>query len=183
MAKKKVSKKKTKRATTKKKVTKKSGKKTSKKSAGAKKGGKKVLAKLIEDTPLSNRPRRWLQVAGIMTVGDLVKRSETDLMTLKNFAETSLAQVKKYLRGQGLKLAAERVDGPSVDDIREVLKDRKSGLTKREKDVLRMRHGLGGKKPMTLEMTGQLYDLTRERVRQIQKMAEEKVLSRTLFGG
>jgi len=44
-------------------------------------------------------------------------------------------------------------------------------LDPREADIIRMRYGLSGDKPMTLEEVGQAFNITRERVRQLQNMA------------
>lgn len=44
-------------------------------------------------------------------------------------------------------------------------------LTDRERDVLEMRFGLNGKKAMTLEEVGRQFNVTRERVRQIESKA------------
>jgi RNA polymerase primary sigma factor len=41
-------------------------------------------------------------------------------------------------------------------------------LTEREKQVIVLRYGLGGEEPMTLEQIGRRLDLTRERVRQLE---------------
>ena len=48
-------------------------------------------------------------------------------------------------------------------------------LTKKEKIVFIHRYGLRGKKEHTLEEVGEILDLTRERIRQIQKKALEKI--------
>lgn len=48
-------------------------------------------------------------------------------------------------------------------------------LTDREGNVLRLRFGLAGCRPRTLEETGQAFGLTRERIRQIEKHALEKL--------
>ena len=50
-------------------------------------------------------------------------------------------------------------------------------LTKRERDVLILRFGLLDNQPMTLEEVGQLYDVTRERIRQIEHKAIIKTRS------
>jgi len=44
-------------------------------------------------------------------------------------------------------------------------------LEEREALILKMRFGLGGERPKTLEEVGQHFDITRERVRQLQNMA------------
>jgi len=48
-------------------------------------------------------------------------------------------------------------------------------ITERESDVLRMRYGIEGTEPMTLEQVGEQIKLTRERVRQIEHQALDKL--------
>jgi len=57
-------------------------------------------------------------------------------------------------------------------DLWEVLSD---VLTPREKDVISLRYGLTTSKPCTLEEVGCLFNLSRERVRQIQSKAMRKL--------
>lgn len=45
----------------------------------------------------------------------------------------------------------------------------------REAEILRLRYGLSGDKPMTLEDVGELFGITRERVRQLQNMALNRI--------
>jgi RNA polymerase primary sigma factor len=65
-------------------------------------------------------------------------------------------------------------EGPLPEDevelaIRsEVLAMSLSALTERERQVIILRYGLGGDDPMTLEQIGKTLDLTRERVRQLE---------------
>jgi RNA polymerase primary sigma factor len=49
------------------------------------------------------------------------------------------------------------------------------GLTPREQRILRMRFGLGGEDDHTLEEVGQVFGVTRERIRQIEAKALEKL--------
>ena len=44
-------------------------------------------------------------------------------------------------------------------------------LDPREAEIIRLRFGLGGEKPLTLEEVGEKFGITRERVRQLQNMA------------
>jgi RNA polymerase primary sigma factor len=48
-------------------------------------------------------------------------------------------------------------------------------LTRREKDVISLRYGLASSKPCTLEEVGGMFNLSRERVRQIQSKAMRKL--------
>jgi len=48
-------------------------------------------------------------------------------------------------------------------------------LDKREAEIIRLRFGLGGEKQKTLEEVGEIFSITRERVRQLQNMALGKM--------
>jgi RNA polymerase primary sigma factor len=48
-------------------------------------------------------------------------------------------------------------------------------LNDRERQVLRLRHGVGVERPMTLDEIGRRFGVTRERIRQIEKRAIEKL--------
>jgi RNA polymerase primary sigma factor len=48
-------------------------------------------------------------------------------------------------------------------------------LTEREKDIISLRYGLTTSKPCTLEEVGGMFNLSRERVRQIQSKAMRKL--------
>ena len=60
----------------------------------------------VSELDLSVRSRKCLQVLGITTVGELAMRSETELMTNKNFGQTSLTEIKHELAQRGLSLRA-----------------------------------------------------------------------------
>lgn len=59
--------------------------------------------------------------------------------------------------------------------MKEMLNDVLRSLNERETVVLRLRYGLSGEGPHTLEETGKALGITRERVRQIQERAIEKL--------
>jgi RNA polymerase primary sigma factor len=48
-------------------------------------------------------------------------------------------------------------------------------LTARERKIIKLRFGLDGSKPMTLEEVGQEFNVTRERIRQVQQQALYKL--------
>ncbi|MEX2673178.1 MAG: sigma factor-like helix-turn-helix DNA-binding protein [Phycisphaeraceae bacterium] len=136
---------------------------------------------LIKDMPVPNRPRRWLQVAGIRSVGDLLERSAADLLTIENFGQTSLEHVEVFLQRHGLELAEPQAEDLDETYVREGLRDRGCKLARREREILKLRYGIADGRQMTLEEVGRLFDLSRERVRQIQKQAEQKVIARRTF--
>ena len=58
-----------------------------------------------------------------------------------------------------------------MDSLRTEIERSLATLTPREGDVIRLSFGLGGQHPMTLEESGEKFDLTRERVRQSKEKA------------
>ena len=58
----------------------------------------------IEDLDLSVRSFNCLKRAGIDTVGDLVDKTEDDMMKVRNLGRKSLDEVKKKLQELGLAL-------------------------------------------------------------------------------
>lgn len=63
------------------------------------------------------------------------------------------------------------VDGDLHTDLMDAL----NGLSQREKEVIMYRYGFGCDHPMTLEEVGKIYNLTRERIRQIEDKAIRKL--------
>jgi len=61
--------------------------------------------------------------------------------------------------------------------IQETIGDILSSLSEREMKIIQLRFGLTGENPLTLEETGKLLGITRERVRQIQEKATYKLRS------
>lgn len=67
-----------------------------------------ILRIPITDFELSVRARNCLNKMDIMTLGDLVKKTEAELLSYKNFGETSLAEIKEILSSKGLRLGMAR---------------------------------------------------------------------------
>jgi DNA-directed RNA polymerase subunit alpha len=63
-----------------------------------------VMSIPVTDFELSVRSRNCLQKMGIMTLGDLCRATEQELLSSKNFGETSLVEIKEMLASKGLKL-------------------------------------------------------------------------------
>ncbi len=61
----------------------------------------------VEDLDFSVRTMNCLRREGISTVGELVQRTESDLMAIRNFGRKSLQEVKDKLSGMGLELAGD----------------------------------------------------------------------------
>jgi RNA polymerase primary sigma factor len=67
------------------------------------------------------------------------------------------------------------VDSAATEGLRETTQNVLSGLTPREAKVLRMRFGIGMNTDHTLEEVGKQFDVTRERIRQIEAKALRKL--------
>ncbi len=78
----------------------------------------RILGIPISDFELSVRSRNCLKKMGIFTIGDLLRTTEVDLLSYKNFGETSLVEIKKILDMKGLTLgmALEGQDGNATDE-------------------------------------------------------------------
>ncbi|MEA2477064.1 MAG: DNA-directed polymerase subunit alpha [Actinomycetota bacterium] len=63
-----------------------------------------VLAQPIEDMDLTVRSYNCLKREGVQTVGELVQKSEEDLMEIRNFGQKSIDEVKAKLEEMGLGL-------------------------------------------------------------------------------
>ena len=63
-----------------------------------------ILTLPVSDFELSVRSRNCLKTMGIMTLADLCTHTEQELLTSKNFGETSLVEIREMLALKGLKL-------------------------------------------------------------------------------
>lgn len=70
----------------------------------------KILEIPISDFELSVRSRNCLKKMNILTLGDLLRTTEAELLAYKNFGETSLMEIKKILDSKNLRL------GMAVED-------------------------------------------------------------------
>ena len=61
----------------------------------------------IEDLDLSERPRNCLKRAQVNTVGELLLKSEDDLLAITNFGQKSLDEVIEKLNDRGLRLRGQ----------------------------------------------------------------------------
>jgi len=66
--------------------------------------GSPDLEVAIEDLDLSERPRNCLKRAQINTIGELLTKTEDDLLNITNFGQKSLDEVKAKLDERGLTL-------------------------------------------------------------------------------
>ncbi|EMI18270.1 RNA polymerase subunit alpha domain-containing protein [Rhodopirellula maiorica SM1] len=73
----------------------------------------------VANFELSVRSRNCLQKMGIDTIGDLTRTSEAELLSSKNFGETSLVEIREMLTSKGLSLGQfaheKKSNDPPID--------------------------------------------------------------------
>jgi DNA-directed RNA polymerase subunit alpha len=72
---------------------------------------RELLGRSVEELELSVRSSNCLKAAKIRTLGDLVQKTESDMLKYRNFGRKSLKEITDILDGMGLHL------GMDVDDI------------------------------------------------------------------
>jgi DNA-directed RNA polymerase subunit alpha len=70
------------------------------------------LFRSVDELELSVRSANCLQQANIRTIGDLVQRSEAEMLKTKNFGRKSLKEIKEILAEMGLSLGMKLENWP-----------------------------------------------------------------------
>jgi len=78
-----------------------------------------ILQIPISDFELSVRSRNCLAKMEIRTLGDLVKKTEQELLSYKNFGDTSLMEIKEILRQKGLRLGLGKEEISNLETLDE----------------------------------------------------------------
>jgi DNA-directed RNA polymerase subunit alpha len=78
-----------------------------------------MLAKPIEELDLSVRSANCLKNANIRTLGDLVQRTEREMLSTKNFGRKSLDEIKDVLQSLGLSFGMSRMGAGARADMRD----------------------------------------------------------------
>jgi len=68
---------------------------------------RELLARSVEELELSVRSGNCLRRANIKTLGDLVRRSEAEMLKYRNFGKQSLKEITEILAGMGLHLGMD----------------------------------------------------------------------------
>ncbi|MFQ5596618.1 MAG: DNA-directed RNA polymerase subunit alpha [Nitrospiria bacterium] len=82
-------------------------------------GFNKNLLKNVHELELSVRAANCLKNASIRTIGDLVQRSESEMLRTKNFGRKSLNEIKEILVDMGLSLGMDVDKGALPEDVQE----------------------------------------------------------------
>ena len=77
----------------------------------------KLLYRPVEGLPISVRAFNGLQNADIKYIGELVQRTEQDMLKIKNFGRKSLNEIKEVLADMGLSLGMRLENLPSRSEL------------------------------------------------------------------
>jgi RNA polymerase primary sigma factor len=97
-----------------------------------------------------------------------------DMISLENpvYEEKNSSSLGDFIEADQYRSPdAQVVESALQDDIEMVL----DTLDKKEAEVIRFRYGLGNKAPLSLKEIGDRFDLTKERIRQIEKKALKRL--------
>ncbi|MEL7112967.1 MAG: DNA-directed RNA polymerase subunit alpha C-terminal domain-containing protein, partial [Pseudomonadota bacterium] len=74
-----------------------------------------VLLKKVDELELSVRSANCLKNDNIVYIGDLIQKSEAEMLRTPNFGRKSLNEIKEVLAGMGLHLGMDVPDWPPED--------------------------------------------------------------------
>jgi RNA polymerase primary sigma factor len=117
-------------------------------------------------------------------IADVVTGIDPDeVEAIKRFAQAPISLEKPVGDEEqsefGQFIADEQAESPYERAVKiltnEALRDALENLSYRERRVLELRYGLGGEPPCTLEEIGRTFNVTRERIRQIENQSLKKL--------
>ena len=78
-----------------------------------------LLLKKVDELELSVRSANCLKNDNIVYIGDLIQKTEAELLRTPNFGRKSLNEIKEVLTGMGLHLGMEIIDWPpeNIEDL------------------------------------------------------------------
>ena len=136
----------------------------------------RVQRQLLQDLGRDATPEEVATEMGITAdrVREILKISQDPVSLERPVGEEGDSQLADFIEDEGAVAPLDAVDGiMQNEELDRVL----TLLTQRERKVLEYRYGLKGEHPRTLEEVGQKFDVTRERIRQIEAKTLAKLRS------
>lgn len=90
----------------------------------------KLLNTSINEIELSVRSSNCIQRANIKTIGDLVRKTEQEMLKYRNFGKKSLMEIKKVLADLGLSL------GMNVDELLKSEQEETAGVEEKKERII-----------------------------------------------
>jgi DNA-directed RNA polymerase subunit alpha len=97
-----------------------------------------ILETPISDFELSVRSRNCLKKMNIHTLGDLLNITEAELLSYKNFGETSLREIKQILESKALRLGQSIEESVMTADYEEEAEKPEDGVLSKSVDELQL---------------------------------------------
>jgi RNA polymerase primary sigma factor len=145
---------------------------------------------VVEKLNKINRAERKLiselgREPSIAEISAVTQISEAEVESIKRSAQTPVSLEKPVGDEEESEFGQFIADdkAPSPEDAAETvlrseaLRDVLNTLSYRERRVLELRYGLGGEHPRTLDEVGRTFNVTRERIRQIENQSLQKLAS------
>ncbi len=114
--------------------------------------------------------RRWMRAAA--KVNRIMRAMEEPMSLDSPVGNEDSSQLGDFIEDED---APEPMDAAACEMLRESVKNALAVLSERERQVLELRFGLVDGKDHTLEEVGQYFNVTRERIRQIEAKALRKL--------
>jgi RNA polymerase primary sigma factor len=130
-----------------------------------------ILRSRSERLPLSaDTRRRWIRASA--KVSRILRAAEEPMSLDSPVGSEESSQLGDFIEDED---ALEPMDAAAREMLREQVKNALAVLSERERQVLELRFGLVDGKDHTLEEVGQHFNVTRERIRQIEAKALRKL--------
>jgi RNA polymerase primary sigma factor len=130
-----------------------------------------ILTHQAEGTPIpADLRRRWRRSSA--KVSRILRAAEEPVSLDSPVGNEDNSQLGDFIEDED---ALEPMDAAAREMLREQVKNALAVLTERERQVLELRFGLVDGKDHTLEEVGQYFNVTRERIRQIESKALRKL--------
>ena len=130
-----------------------------------------ILQSIAAATPLEQEIReRWNRAA--IKVNRILRTMEEPMSLDSPFGSEDSSRLSDFIEDED---AQEPMDAAAREMLRESVKSALAVLSERERQVLEFRYGLVDGKEHTLEEVGQYFNVTRERIRQIESKALRKL--------
>ena len=130
-----------------------------------------ILLARTTNTPLPRDVRQRWNRASIKV--DSVMRAMEEPMSLETpVGDEDSTQLGDFIQDED---ALEPMDAAAREMLRDSIQNALGVLSERERDVLELRFGLVDGRPHTLEEVGKYFQVTRERIRQIEAKALRKL--------
>ena len=139
---------------------------------------RKTRLRFVQEYGREPTPEEYTEVIGVPSwrIGESIKFLKDSLSLDMIKGENAYSAMKDSIPDESLPLPEEVAAKLALlNDIREVI----ATLTRRERDVIKLRYGIDTGKERTLKEVGIELGLTRERIRQIENVALKKLLHPT----